>query len=268
MPRLDQVLTPAVALIVCGAAACATHRAATARFDQAPQPMWSPPLAYPDSLMRAQVEGSVVLQARVDTGGRVEPRSIRVLRSTNPGFEAPAIDMLVGTRFRPAYEDGSPTVAVVEVPVKFELETVIEDSVAAAEAVAKGERLARAGTLGPAMMAFTEARRLDTRLQSSPRVWWTLCWYGSVWGYAAELGRTCEHAVALDPGGVHARDARGIARALTGDLPGAIADFEAVIAASSDALLCAERAEWIRTLRAGQNPLTPAVLERLRRQEP
>ena len=270
MPRLplERVLAQAVTLMAFGAAACATHRADTVGLEEVPQRLWSPPLVYPESLMLAQVEGSVVLRARVDTSGRVDRTSVRVLRSTNPGFEAPAIEMLVATRFRPAYREGSPTVAVIEVPVRFALENTVEDREVAAAALAEGQRLARAGTLGPAMAAFTEARRLDTRLVSSPTIWWTLCWYGNVWGYAEDLISTCNRLVALEPDSVRARDARGIARALTGDFPGAIADFLAVIAASTSTEHRAERAEWIQALRAGHNPVTPEVLERLRRREP
>jgi tetratricopeptide (TPR) repeat protein len=159
-------------------------------------------------------------------------------------------------------------VALIELPVKFEIETAVEDSVAATEAVAEGQRLARAGTLEPAVEAFTEARRLDRRLASSLSIWWTLCWYGSLWGRAEEFISTCDQLVAMAPDDVRARDARGFARALTGDFPGAIADFEAVIAASTSAGQRAERAEWIQTLRAGHNPVTPEVLERLRSREP
>jgi TonB family protein len=266
--RLRTVLTQAAPLMVFVAAACATHRVATAGLGEVPQRLWSPPLLYPDSLMLARVEGSVTLQARVDTNGRVDRTSVRVLRSTNRGFEAAAIEMLVGTRFRPASRDGSPTVALIEVPVKFEVANVVVDSAAATKAVAEGQRLARAGTLGPAVEALTEARRLDTRLVSSPTIWWTLCWYGSLWGYAEDFMSSCDRLVALDPGGVRARDARGIARALTGDFRGAIADFETVVAASTSAQQRAERAEWIQALRTAHNPVTPEVLERLRSREP
>lgn len=269
MPRrLPTVLAQAVTLLVFGTGACATHRAPPAPSQELPQRLWSPPLAYPESLAAARVEGSVLLLARVDTNGRVERSSVRVLRSTHPGFEAPAIEMLAGTRFRPAQREGAPMVAVIEVPVRFGLKETVEDSAGAAEAVAEGRRLASAGTLEPAMAAFTEALRLDARLASSRAIWWTLCWYGSVWGHAEDHLGACDRLVALDPDDARARDARGVARALTGDLPGAVADFEAVVAASADARLSAERADWIRTLRAGRNPVTPEVLARLRRREP
>jgi TonB family protein len=262
--RLRSVLTQTAAVTVFAATACATHRVDTARLEEVPQPLWSPPLAYPESLMLAEVEGSVTLQAQVDTNGRVDRASVRVLRSTNRGFEASAIEMLVGTRFRPARRDGAPAAAVIELPVRFELEGGVRDAAAADEAVADGQRLARAGALDAAMAAFAQARRLDRRFVSSPTIWWTLCWYGSVWGRAEDFLSTCERLVAHDPDDVRARDARGFARALTGDLQGAIADFEAVIGGSTSAGQRAERAEWVQTLRAGHNPVTPEVLERLR----
>jgi TonB family protein len=262
------MLAQVVALMALGAAACATHQPEPTRVELVPQRLWSPPLAYPDSLMLARIEGSVMLRANVDTTGRVDPASIRVLRSTNKGFEAPAIDMLVATRFSPARRDGALAVAVIEVPVKFELEDTVADSVAAAEAMADGQRLARAGSLDPAVAAFEEAQRLDTRLASSTAIWWTLCWYGSVWDHAADFIGTCDRLVAHEPNDVRARDARGFARALTGDFQGAIADFEAVIAGSTSPGQRAERTEWVQTLRAGRNPVTPEVLARLRSREP
>lgn len=268
-PHIQRVLMQAAALMAFAAAACATHRVETAGgLTAVPERLWSPPLVYPESLMAARVEGSVTLQARVEANGRVDRTSVHVLKSSNPAFEAPAIEMLVATRFRPASRDGSPTVAAIEVPVKFAVQSRVIDSAAAAEAAAEGQRLARAGTIGPAMETITEAQRLDTRLASSPKIWWTLCWYGSAWGYAEDLTSACDRLVAIDPDVARARDARGIARALTGNSAGAIADFEAVIAASTNPQQRAERTEWIQALRAGRNPLTPEVLARLRTREP
>jgi TonB family protein len=258
----------AAAVTAFAAAACATHQVQTAAPQESPERLWSPPLVYPESLMAARVAGSVTLEARVDTDGRVDRSSVRVIKSSNSGFNAAAIEMLVGTRFRPAQRGGAPAVAVVRVPVKFEVQSTVADSAAAAEALAQGQQLAKAGTLGPAMEQFTKAQRLDTRLASSPTLWWSVCWYGSLWGDAADLTGACDRLVALDPGGVRARDARGVARTLTGNLQGAIVDFEAMTAACTDPRQRAERTEWIQALRAGRNPLTPEVVQRLRSSEP
>ena len=45
---------------------------------------------YPDLLRQAGVQGRVVLEAVVDTTGRVLAASILVVSRTNPGFVAPA----------------------------------------------------------------------------------------------------------------------------------------------------------------------------------
>jgi regulator of sirC expression with transglutaminase-like and TPR domain len=70
----------------------------------------------------------------------------------------------------------------------------------------------------------------------------------------------CDRAVALAPDNANLKDSRGIVRALTGDSDGAIQDFEAFVAATSDAGRKARREAWIEALRAGRQPLTPEVL--------
>ena len=61
-------------------------------------------------------------------------------------------------------------------------------------------------------------------------------------------------------------DSRGVARALTGDVDGAIADFEAFVARRANNEARAQRQGWISALRAGQNLFTPEVLRTLREQ--
>jgi len=84
----------------------------------------------------------------------------------------------------------------------------------------------------------------------------------------------CERAVKLSeglepPDNWQTRDSRALARALSGNVPGAIDDFQFLIDhadAKSDARsedLKRQRREWVETLRKGQNPLTPAVIEQL-----
>ncbi len=55
-----------------------------------------------------------------------------------------------------------------------------------------------------------------------------------------------------------------LARALTGDVAGAIDDFEAYVAWTGNDRDRAQRQGWIDALRAGQNPFTSELLERLR----
>lgn len=254
----------ATVLVGVGVVGCAAHRVVTTEFDEPPRMLSGPAPAYPDSLLQARIEGFVLVQARVDTNGVVDCDSVRVVRSTRPEFEAPAVQAVCAARFRPAHFEGRPTVALVDVPVRFEFRAERTDAAAATEAAAEAERLAQMGEIQRALDAFARAEQLDARVSSWPAVLWPLCWYGGVWRHAEEVVTTCDRLVALDPRDAGARDARGIVRALTGDFEGAIADFETVVAVSPSETQRAERAEWIQALRAGRNPLTPDVLEALR----
>src|SRR5581483_327526 len=55
--------------------------------DEKPEIISSPPLQYPDVLHVAGIEGMVMVEAIVDTTGRAEPGSVRVVQSTHPGFD-------------------------------------------------------------------------------------------------------------------------------------------------------------------------------------
>ncbi len=81
----------------------------------------------------------------------------------------------------------------------------------------------------------------------------------------------CDTAVKLAPEDGNIRDSRGLARALTGDVSGAIADFEFAIAqwkaTVASAKLIATRTQWVEVLRAGTDPkavFDAATLEGLR----
>jgi TonB family protein len=81
----------------------------------------SPPV-YPSLLRAAGVQGRVELQVVVDTLGRVERGTFRVVHSDNPAFEAPAIESLRGARFRPARVFGRAVRVLVQIPVEFVLQ--------------------------------------------------------------------------------------------------------------------------------------------------
>lgn len=57
------------------------------------------------------------------------------------------------------------------------------------------------------------------------------------------------------------RDSRGVARAVAGDLTGAIADFEAYIVRPVDPAGVPRRQGWIEQLKQGKNPFTRAALD-------
>lgn len=61
------------------------------------------------------------------------------------------------------------------------------------------------------------------------------------------------------------RATRGVARALTGDFAGAIADFEAYVPFEDEPEeYRVQREQWIKELKEGKNPFTDEVLEELK----
>ena len=61
------------------------------------------------------------------------------------------------------------------------------------------------------------------------------------------------------------RDARAIARALSGDISGAIKDFQIVIEKiDTDSDMGKKRQTWLEALESGTNPFTPEVIKELR----
>ena len=222
-------------------------------------------------MVAARIEGSVLLEALVDTAGNVVSSTIRVIGSSDKAFEPPAVVLLRESRFEPGRVGGRPASILVQVPVRFELRddeaVTVADSAAAVSQVMQAERLARAGHIAEATSAYRIAQALDPRPARAASFWLPLCWYGTLWEQAAEVLWTCDQVVAIAPRQAWAREARGIARALTGDSRGAIDDLSAVAARAMSEQERSERLAWVASLRAGQNPFTAAVLASLRSRE-
>jgi len=70
--------------------------------EEQPALLSAPPALYPDLLKQARIQGRVLLRAIVDTTGRVEPASVVIATSPNPGFDVPAREWLLKALFRPA----------------------------------------------------------------------------------------------------------------------------------------------------------------------
>jgi protein TonB len=84
-----------------------------------PEVLAGPLPAYPDLLRQAGIEGRVLLEAVIDTSGRVMRDSILVVSATNLGFVTPARQALLATLFRPALIGGRPVRMRVRVPFEF-----------------------------------------------------------------------------------------------------------------------------------------------------
>jgi TonB family protein len=66
----------------------------------------APTPRYPEALRAAGIEGAVTLEFVVDTTGRVEGGSVRVLSSAADAFVVSVRDALAGTRYHPALVGG------------------------------------------------------------------------------------------------------------------------------------------------------------------
>jgi len=126
-----------------------------------------------------------------------------------------------------------------------------------------GEMLTRQGDIEKAVAAYAEAQKLDPTMEIPAFVGNNLCWWGSLWGHATDVMEACETAVALEPENRKFRDSRGLARALTGNIAGAIEDFQAFVDWTDDEERRLKRQHWIDALRAGENPFTEEEIESL-----
>ncbi len=86
---------------------------------------------YPDELRTKNVEGQVVAEWVVDTSGRADTASFRIIESTHPLFTRAVRATLPGMFFRPAALMGKPVRQLVRQQFKFLLERPARDTTAA-----------------------------------------------------------------------------------------------------------------------------------------
>jgi protein TonB len=89
--------------------------------EEKPSVLAAPQPPYPDLLRQAGIQGTVVLQAIIDTSGRAEPGTIKVLQSPNPGFDQPSRNWLLHALFRPARVHGRAVRVLISVPLDFRI---------------------------------------------------------------------------------------------------------------------------------------------------
>ena len=72
-------------------------------------------------MRRNRIQGRVLVQAILDTLGRIEPGSIQFVMTPDPGFLMPVSQYLALARFRPARRNGRLVRSLVHMPVDFRL---------------------------------------------------------------------------------------------------------------------------------------------------
>jgi hypothetical protein len=101
---------------------------------------------------------------------------------------------------------------------------------------------------------YDEVQKDNPGLQISATHWNSLCWYGSLLGNPQDVMDACEQAVRLDPKNSGIRDSRGLARALTNNITGAIEDFRFYIESKPPLERRNQREGWIKDLLQGKKP--------------
>jgi tetratricopeptide (TPR) repeat protein len=135
----------------------------------------------------------------------------------------------------------------------------------AQELIRQVEQLAQKGQIEKALAQFQLALGLDSSLKISADFWNTLCRNGSLDGYVNKVMNACEKAVEVaHPKDGYIRDSSALARALSGDIQGAIEDLKFAIENGDDEEFETERQAWLEALQQGKNPFTKEVLEGLR----
>src|SRR5436853_7636472 len=87
--------------------------------EERPHLMSGPPLAYPAPMLLSRISGRVVIEAVIDTTGRVEDGTVRVRGSSDARLNDAAKDYVRGAGFTPGRRAGSAMRVRVEVPVEF-----------------------------------------------------------------------------------------------------------------------------------------------------
>jgi protein TonB len=89
--------------------------------EERPEVLSGPQPQYPDLLRQAGIQGRVLVQAIVDTSGRAEPPSVKVIQSPNPGFDQPAKNYVLRALFRPARVHGRAVRVLINLPIDFRI---------------------------------------------------------------------------------------------------------------------------------------------------
>jgi hypothetical protein len=82
--------------------------------ERAPEFVSMPRVSFPDHLEAAALSLDLVVRAIVDTAGKVEPKSVAIVRSNVASMNADVMNALARARFLPGRVSGGPTRTLVE----------------------------------------------------------------------------------------------------------------------------------------------------------
>ena len=109
-------------IVIADSAAVTSNTYLAAEVDEPVSPVLIPAPRYPPTLRAAAIEGEIIAQYVVDTTGRVEPGSWKVLRASHDGFREAAREAVEAGRFKPARIGGRPVRQLVQQTIRFAIQ--------------------------------------------------------------------------------------------------------------------------------------------------
>jgi TonB family protein len=87
--------------------------------DEPPALLRRPPIRYAPEMQSLRIGGTVVVEAILDTTGRVLPATVKIVQTPNPVFDAESKRVVQAAVYRPARVHGRPARATIRQPITF-----------------------------------------------------------------------------------------------------------------------------------------------------
>ena len=89
--------------------------------DVKPEVLSAPQPPYPELLRQARIGGRVLIEAIIDTSGRAERHSVRIVQSPDPAFDSGSRNWILNALFRPARVHGRAVRVLIQVPLDYRI---------------------------------------------------------------------------------------------------------------------------------------------------
>jgi TonB family protein len=89
--------------------------------EEKPSVLSATPASFPEMLKAAGIQGRVIVQAIIDTSGRAEPGSVKIIQSPNPGFDQGSRNYVLHALFRPARVHGRAVRVLIQIPIDYHI---------------------------------------------------------------------------------------------------------------------------------------------------
>ncbi|MDX1395794.1 MAG: DUF3857 and transglutaminase domain-containing protein [Gemmatimonadota bacterium] len=180
-----------------------------------------------------------------------------IVRAPDGAAPADAIDIVRRMRDNLVALVGADNAAPLDESLVRSVREIVEGEVRVTELI--GER-----DLGAALDLIEDLPLAEVDARFDRATWNSVCWWGALYGHAERVLEYCDLAIdPFDPAPTIV-DSRAVARALSGDVDGAIEDLRYVVENAGSGEFLDTRAVWLDMLERGENPFTEEELARLR----